>query len=151
LTIITNLSRKSWLKKHNLHNNHIHNEQTKTVRQNTIQVTHKFCQIYKMNFMWEIFRCWKAAESDIILKANMNRIMLWNTSVNSNNDSRRTPTFIKHDKATTYQALSCDVMPRCLVHRYHYLGKPAASTMLMETAHSPEITYLPTTCHPRRQ
>jgi len=78
--------------------------------------------------------------------------MLWNTSVISNNDSRPIPTFIKHDKATTYQALSCDVMPCSLVHRYQYLGKPAASTvtlhastMLMETAHSPEITYLPTT------
>jgi hypothetical protein len=84
----------------------------------------------------------------------MNRIMLWNTSVVSNNDSRPISTFIKHDKATTYQALSCDVMPHCLVHRYQYSGKPAASTailhastMLMEIACSPKITYLPTTCH----
>jgi len=84
----------------------------------------------------------------------MNTITLWNTSVISNNDSRPISTFIKHDKATTHQARSCYVIPHCLVHRCQYFGKPAASTvtlhastMLMETAHSPEITYLPTTCH----
>jgi len=119
-----------------------------------IPVTHNFCHFFKMNIMWGIFRCWEAAESDTILKASMNRIMLWNTYVLSNNDSRPISTFIKHDKATTYQALSCNVIPRCLVHRYQYFGKRAASTvtlhvstMLMETARSPEITYLPTTCH----
>jgi hypothetical protein len=81
----------------------------------------------------------------------MNRIMLWNTSVISDNDSRPISTCTKHDKATTYQALSCDVMPCSFIHRYQYFGKPVASivtlhasTMLMETARSPKsLIYQP--------